>query len=171
MSQENEIKLEAILAPENQAETIALARALCPFAEEVTDAAMLICVAMVECGGDIDSIANYTGYERKRIRSHLQSHQCNKILRELSRHKLSGEGFLVAITNLIDVAGSQSQTGTARINASKSILELHEAEEGKSKGKHDSGLNLNEMTLSELQDYVDTIKADVALISGTPQKP
>lgn len=165
MSQKSEINLDYILAPENQAETLVLARALCPFAEQASDIMMLVCVAMVESGGDAKLVAEYLGLDFSRVRAHCQSHLFNRILRELTRHKLTGEGYLVAVTNLISVAGSESQTGNARNNASKTLLELNAVEDDKGKSSSGGSKDLNEMTLSELMDYVQTIKADIKSIS------
>lgn len=163
MDEEYKPVLEHVLAPENQHESVMLARALCPFAERVTDAVILICVAMVEAKSDIDLVVRELGYSRARVRAYLQSHQANRIMRELSRHKLTGEGYLVAITNLIDVAACTRETGTARNSASKTLIELNVIEEEKHSGSTDEGKDLNEMTLAELQDYTDKIKADLMI--------
>lgn len=169
MSQENEINYDYILSPENQAEAIALARALCPFAEQATDAMMLICIAVVETGMSVREVSEYLTIDFARVRAHCQSHQYNKVLRELARHKLTGEGYVLAINNLMNVASSLSQTGNARNNASKTLLELNDTEAAKNGGSHDDGTDLNEMTLKELEDYCAKIKSDVALIGGVKQ--
>lgn len=166
MQEENETDLGYILAPENQLETIALARALCPFAEQATDATMLICVAMVETKGDLELISQYLALDKARVRAHYQSHLSNRIVRELTRHKLTGEGYMIAVGNLMEVAQSRSQTGTARNNASKTLIDLAEAEAQKDKGKHGDGKDLNEMTLAELESLVNTVKSDMASLTG-----
>lgn len=166
MSQENEINLDHILAPENQLETVALARALCPFAEQATDATMLICVALVESGGSMKEVADYLGYELSRLRGHCQSHQFNRIIRELTKHKLTGAGYLTAVTALMDVSGSKSASPAARANASRTLIEMNEAEEARNGGGTGDGKALNEMTLQELEDHVNKIKADIASLPG-----
>lgn len=168
MEEINGIDLGYILRPDNHAETIALARALCPFAEEVTDATMLICVAMVEAGGDMKAVADYLGFDKERIRKHYQCHQSSRIMRELSHHKLSGEGYVIAVNALTTVAGSQSQTGAARIAASKALLELSDNVKNHTTKSGGDAKDLNEMTLSELENMVNTIKGDMRILTQTP---
>lgn len=159
--------LSHILAPEMQQEAVAIARALCPFAEQATDATMLMCVAMVEAKGDMKCIAEYLGFELKRVRGHLQSHLAGRIVKELARSKLRGEGYLLAVCTLMEVAASQSQTGNARNNAAKTLMELAEADEARRPKDDADGVDFNNMTLKELEQYVDSIKKD--MINVTPQ--
>lgn len=161
MSEENKIDLNAVLAPENQHETVALARALCPFAEAATDAQVLICVAMVEARGDIKAVAAWLGYSVARLRGHLQSRLSGRIIKELARHKLTGEGYLIAVCALMDVAESQAQTGNARNNAAKTLMELADKDEAKDPNKGDGLPDLNTMTLPQLEAFVNTIKSDL----------
>lgn len=153
--------LDHVLAPENQAETVALARALCPFAEEASDALMLICVAMVEARGDVKAVAEYLGFIPSRVRQHLQSRLSGRILKALAREKLTGEGYMVGVFALMEVAESQSQTGTARKNAAQALIELAEAEQAKRADKGEDTKDLNSMTLKELESYVNSIKQDL----------
>jgi len=119
MTTNSPLDLTHILHPDNQAETVAVARALCPFAERATDATILICAAMVEAKGDLNVVSEYTGYALAQLRGHLQSKLANRIIQKLAAQKLEGEGYLTAVVTLIDIAKSTSQTGNARTNAAK----------------------------------------------------
>ena len=165
MSQESEINLDHILGAENQHETIALARALCPFAETMTDATILIAVAMVETSGDMDAVSEYLGYEKSRLRGHCQSHLYNRVVRELSRQKLSGEGYLIAVSALMEVSKSKGASPAARNKASQTIISMVNDEQERSGRRDGEGKALNEMTLSELEDHVNKIKSDIATLS------
>lgn len=161
MEEKTKEALDHVLAPENQAETIALARALCSFAEEASDALMLICVAMIEARGDIKAVAEYLGFAPSRVRWHLQSRLSGKILRVLAREKLSGEGYMTGVFTLMEVAESQSQTGTARRNAALSLIELANIEHEKKADKGDDTKDFSAMTLKELESYVSSIRQDL----------
>jgi hypothetical protein len=153
--------LDHVLAPENQAETVALARAVCPFAEEASDALMLICVAMVEARGDVKAVAAYLGFHKSRVRQHLQSRLSGRIIQKIASEQLRGMGYLTAVSTLMDVAESQSQTGNARTNAAKLLIELGAAEMEKRSDKGEDTKDLNAMTLKELESYVNSIKQDL----------
>lgn len=159
---EKERFLDHVLCEENQHETVALARALCPFAEEATDMQMLVCVAMVEAKGDMKLVAEEMGCVMAVIRRHCQSRLSQQILRKLAKHKLTGEGYLIAISNLMHIASSSNTSANARNNASKTLIELAEAEEARSGGGGDEDrVDLNNMTIHQLQSFVNTIKQDL----------
>jgi hypothetical protein len=167
MNQPVKLDLSYVLAPENQHEAVAIARALCGFAEAATDVQMLVCIAVVEAKGDIKLVSEFLGYEISRIRGHLQSRLSSRIIKELAKSKLQGEGYLLAVSTLMEIAGSQSQTGNARNNAAKTLMELAEVEEARRPSDDDGGVDLNNMTLKELERYCDTIKQN--LVNVTPQ--
>lgn len=160
MEEKSGLLLE-ILQPENQHETVALARALCPFAEAATDEMMLVCVALVEAKGDVKAVADVLGYGMAAIRSRSQSPLASKIMRKLAKERLMGDGYVKALAALQDVAGSTSQTGTARRNAAQAIVELVNEEAAKDVGNADGGIDLNQMTLKELEAYVGSIRQDL----------
>lgn len=162
---ENLTALDHVLKPENQAEAVALARALCPFAEQATDALMLICVALVEAEGDIELVAAYLGFSRARIAGHLQSRLSGRILQKLATEKLAGVGYLTAVSTLMNIAKSQSQTGNARTNAAKLLIELGAAANEKRADKGEDTKDLNSMTLAELESYCNSIKQDMVKVS------
>jgi len=164
MNDDDDNVLDHVLAPENQEEAVALARALCPFAETVTDALMLICVAMVEARGDICVVSEYLGFSRSSIRKHLQSKMAGRIIKTLAREKLTGEGYMLGVFTLMDVAASESQTGTARRNAAMALIELAQDEDDKKSDRGDETKDLNSMTLAELEGYVGSIRQDLVRI-------
>jgi len=168
MTTNSPLDLTHILHPDNQAETVAVARALCPFAERATDATILICAAMVEAKGDLNVVSEYTGYALAQLRGHLQSKLANRIIQKLAAQKLEGEGYLTAVVTLIDIAKSTSQTGNARTNAAKLLIELHRAEEDKHSDKGDLTEDLNNMTLKQLESYCNSIKQDLVRIPHSP---
>ena len=157
-----------LLQPENQHECVALARALCPFAEAATDATMLICVALVEAKGDEKAVAESLGFSISRLRSHCQSALAGKIMRALAKEKLLSTGYVKAMAALEDVAGSESQTGTSRRNAAQAIIELVKEEDQSTGNKAGGGIDLNNMTLAELEAYAESIKRDIVHYS-TPR--
>lgn len=161
MNDEMKQALDAVLSPDIQHETVAMARALLPFAEEATDALVLVCVGLVEARGDEKSVAEYLGFEVGRLRRLLQSRLSGRILKALAREKLSGQGYMIGVFTLMNLAESQSQTGTARRNAALSLVELAEAEHQKAADKGEDTKDLNAMTLAELEAYVNTIKQDL----------
>jgi hypothetical protein len=168
----SEINLECILSEENQHETVALARALCPFADTATDEQMLMCVALVEAKGNIKAVAELVGWSIARARRHLQSRLSQQIIKKLARHKLSGEGYLIAVCTLMDIASSESQTGNARNNASKAIFDLVDSDKNPGNNEPGEQVDLNNMTLAELEKYVGAIKQDLvrlpAIIDHAP---
>jgi hypothetical protein len=157
-----------LLEPENQEQTVALARALCPGSESATDATMLICVALVEAGGDYKAVAECLGYTIGRIKSYCQSRLASQIMRQLAKAKLSSEGYVKALAALVDVAGSESQTGTARRNAAQAVIELVEADERGKGNAAEGGRELSSMTLKELESFVGSIKAELTQIASLP---
>lgn len=172
MNDEIKEALEQVLAEENQHEAVAVARALCPFAEAATDEVMLLCVALVEAKGDDKAVAEVAGMGRARARRLLQSGISQRIIKELAKNRLKSVGYLKAVCSLIDVAESAAQTGNARNNASKTILELVEADNNKGGGDEENLVDLNNMTLKQLESYVGRIKQDMvrlpAMIDITP---
>ncbi len=166
--EENSGLLLELLQPENQHETVALARALCPGSESATDATVLICVALVEAKGDAKVVAGVLGFSVGRVRSHSQSRLASQIMRKLAKEKLAGEGYVKALAALQDVAGSESQTGTARRNAAEAIIELVNADEQESNGGKAGGVDLNTMTLAQLEAFVGAIKGELQQIAHQP---
>jgi len=169
ISEKIQNNLEAVVSPENQHESVALARALCPFAEEATDMTVLLAVAMVEAEGDLNAVLEYLCITKSTFSRHNQSPLLNRIIKQLTRKRLSGEGYLLGVTALMDVAGSKSQSGAARINAAKTLIELSDDEEAKDNSVGGSGKDLNEMTFAELEREVKQIRADIH--SNPPPAP
>lgn len=167
MEEKSGLLLE-LLQPENQHETVALARALCPGSESATDATILICVALVEAKGDAKTVADVLGYDISRIRAHSQSRLASQIMRKLAKEKLAGEGYVKALAALQDVAGSESQTGTARRNAAEAIISLVDEEEKGANGGAGGGIDLNTMTLAQLEAFVGAIKGELQQIAHQP---
>lgn len=163
----SEENLEHILGVENQHESVAVARALCPFAEAATDEQMLMCVAVVEAKGDVKWVAEELGISVSRVRRQLQSRLSQQIIKALAKHLLMGDGYLKAVCALVDVASSESQTGTARKNAAQAIIELADAEAAKGGGSDDNTVDLNNMTLKQLEAYVGAIKQDLIRLPRT----
>jgi len=164
MDGRSEENLEHVLAEENQHEIVALARALCPFAEAATDAQILMCVAFVEAKGNEVLVARELGLAVAAVRKQVQSRLSESIIKRLAKNKLSGIGYLKAVCALMDVASSESQTGNARNNASKTIIELVDSEDKKNGGDGDDGIDLNQMTLKQLEAFVGSIKRDLVKI-------
>jgi len=165
MSEENnEIDLSHILAPENQRDTVLMARGLLPFAEQASDACVLLCVALVEARGDFKLVEKWTGYDRKTTSVHVQSKLAQRILKALAKIKLTTEGYMLGIFTLMELAESRSQTGTARKNAAQALIELSDEESEKHTDKGGDTKDLNNMTLSELESYANSIKADLIRI-------
>ena len=169
MSEEITENLADILSEENQHETVALARALCPFAEGAPDMTVLLCVAFVEAGGDLQAVAQILGMEKSSINRHLRSKVATQIIKKLAKDRLAGEGYLKAVCSLIEVASSQAQTGNARNNASKTIMELVEAENARVGGSDDDGIDLNNMTLKQLEAFVGGIKQELIKLPNVNQ--
>lgn len=161
---EKEENLEHVLDVENQHEAVALARALCPFAEAATDEQMLICVAVVEAKGDDKRVAGILGCKYAAIRRHLQSPLSQRILTELAKHRLKGLAYLKAICALEEVAGSTSQSGNSRRQASESIIKLADESKLVDENKKGDGIDLNTMTLRQLEAFVSTIKQELVKI-------
>lgn len=163
MQEKNVVDLSHVLHPENQHETVAIVRGLCPFAEEATDALLLVCCAMVEARGDKKVVSEYLGWSVSRISAMLQSRLADRVIKKLSRNKINGLGYLIATSTLMDIASSESQTGNARVNASKTIIELSDQDDEKIGGM-DNEKDLNAMTLLELEAFVNSIKQDLVKI-------
>lgn len=153
-------ELSELLSPENQDEAIAVARALCPFAEAATDFQVFLCVAMVEAKGDLDVVSAVSGYHKSKLRGHLQAHICGRIIKHLAKEKLRGEGYLTGMYALMDVASSKSATANARTNAAKVLMEMAGQEDDRQPGGRGEK-DLNNMTLRELESYVNSIKQDL----------
>lgn len=160
------MKVIDILKPENQEETILVIRTLFPIAEQANDLTVLLCAGLVESGGDWESVCSNIGVEMVRAKRHCQSRLANDIIREITKRKLMGEGYTIAVSSLISTASSEASTGTARNNASKTLLELCELESEKEGG--DSSKDLSEMSLKELQAEVKQLKAGAIVLP--PQK-
>ena len=167
----NESILEHIFNEENQRENVALARALCPFAEAATDEQILICLGYVESGCNERIIASEIGASLGRIKRLIQSRLSEQIIRCLSKSKLSGVGYAKAIASLIDVASSASYSGPARNAASKAIIEMVEDDNRQKGGGDGDEVDLNTMTLKQLQHYVSGIKRDLSKIPSDISQP
>lgn len=168
MDSEKVAFLQEALAPENQHELVALARALCPFADRATDATMLLCVALVEAKGDEAVVCEALGFGLAAVRRHCQSRLAAQIMRKLAKDRLLGTGYVKAMAALEDVAGSSSQSGNARRQAALAIAEIEKAEGDKPGSGGDGGLDLNTMTLAQLEAYVGAIKQDLVRLPGNP---
>lgn len=165
MDEEKIALLRELLQPANQHELVSLARALCPFAEAATDAMMLVCIALVEAKGDEKCVGEVLGLDGGRIRGHSQSRLASQIMRKLAKEKLMSTGYVKALAALQDVAGSESQTGTARRNAAQAIVELVNEEAERDGSQADGGVDLNAMSLKELEAYVGSIRQDLIPIA------
>jgi len=165
LSEETICSIEAVLHPDNQREAIALARSLCPFAENASDILMLVCIAMVELKADENLICTYIGFEKSRLRGHLQSRLATRIMSELSRHRIRGVAFIKAIWALEDIVGDAGSGAKTRASAAKTLIELKEAQEDNSPEDPDGGLSLSEMTLSQIEARVNSIRKDMIHIS------
>lgn len=157
----DEENLDHVLGVENQHEAVALARALCPFAEAATDEQMLICVALVEAKGDEKRVSDALGLPRGRLRRHYLSHLSERIIKHLAKNRLQGVGYLKAVCALESVTESQSQTGTARRQAAEAIIKLGDDATASRGDSASDGMDLNNMTLVQLQAFVDTIKQNL----------
>ena len=75
---------------------------------------------------------------------------------------------MTAVNTFMTIANSQSAAGAARIKAAENLLQLVEAEE-QANGKKSGGgsKDLNQMTLTELQDFVSGMQSQVTMIEGT----
>lgn len=159
-----ERKLDHVLGVENQHESVALARVICPFAEQATDEQMLLCVAVVEAKGDMKCVADELGLTLAGVRRHLQSKLSERILKALAKNRLGGIGYLKAVCALEDVAGAESQTGNARRQAAEAIIKLADADQNAGNDKAGNQLDLNTMTLAQLQAFVNSVKQDLMRI-------
>jgi hypothetical protein len=164
----DEIILPAVLEPENQEETITMVRALCPWAETMTDEAVIVCVAFVEFNADLAMIETHTRFLKRHVSAVSRSRLGQRVIAELARQDLEGTGVMIALRTLKDVAKSPAASTAARVRASTELLSLAEAQAAKSgrRNKADGGKDLNTMTLAELQDFVEEIKQNVTMIDG-----
>lgn len=161
--------LRELLEPDNQHEMVAAARALCTFAEAATDTTMLLCIALVEAKGDAKAVQEVFGLRNFDIRRHTQSAMAGRIMRQLAKEKLSSSGYIKALAALEDVAGSESSSGTSRRNAAQAIVEMVNEDQNGANNNADGGIDLNVMTLAQLQAFVGAIKAE--LLQSAPQPP
>lgn len=167
--------LSEFLCDENQHEIVTIARGLCPFAEAVPDDVILVCVGLVEAKGSAALVAEALGFSVWQIKRRTQSQVAQRIIKKITKEKMSGEGYLKAVSALMDVASSTSSPAAARNSASKTLIELADAEEAGKGGDLSGGVDLNAMTLAQLEAYCNSIKQDlmrvppeVALIEGKP---
>ena len=153
--------LSEFLCEENQHELVAMARALCPFAEAVTDDVILVCVALVEAKGDAGLVAEATGFSRWQVRRRSQSQVAQQIIKKLTKEKMRGEGYLKAVSAMMDIAGSSSVSPAARIKASESLIKMADADDVSRGGEGSNGPDLNAMSLKQLEAYCAAIKQDL----------
>lgn len=168
MDSEKVAFLREALAPENQHELVALARALCPFADRATDATMLLCIALVEAKGDEAAVCEALSFNLAGLRRHCQSRLAAQIMRKLAKDRLLATGYVKAMAALEDVAGSASQSGNARRQAALAIAEIERSEAAVGGNQGDGGIDLNAMTLGQLESYVAAIKQDLIRLPANP---
>lgn len=168
MSDENK-SLSMLSEPENQEESILYARGLCSFAEQMSDASLLICVAYVEFQGDIEKIENVTGFSKITVNRVHRSDLGQRVIGALARANLKGHGVMVALNTYQTIAASTNSSANARLKASDRLLALAEIENEKAGGaasKH-GGKDLNTMTLKELQELVSKVETGMKAIEST----
>lgn len=164
----DEIILPAVLEPENQEETIAYVRALCPFAETMTDEAIIICVAFVEFNADVAAIKKHTCFSTRSVAAASRSRLGQRVIAALAKSDIEGTGTLIALNAMKDIAKSPAASSAARVRASQMLIEMGEREANKvsRRTRGEGGKDLNTMTLAELQDFVEEIKQNVTMIDG-----
>lgn len=155
------IFLEHILDPDNQAECVAVARALCPFAETMTDMGVLVCVCLVEAKGNEDILINEMGLSKVVIRRHYQSRLGSQIIKKLTKHRVNGSGYVIAANALMDVASSASTSPAARNKAASALIQLNKEEEEDGRKIGGEGVELSNMTYRQLEQLVSSIKQDM----------
>lgn len=165
---DNENNLPALLLPENHDRAIEYARALCPFAERMTDDAMIACLAYVELKGDEAVLFKVLGSDWQHTSRHVRSPMAKRVIAALLRQLTGTKGRVVSMWALIDIAGDERASPAARRAAAVALQKINEAQDAEDKGKTDGGgKELGDMTLRELEDYVSGLKADKRTIDNT----
>ena len=170
MDNENNLNMNAIaiLSADELEQTIMIARAACPFAEAASDEMMAICIGFVEVNGDLEQLEVILGFSKNIVRRQTRTDLGQRIIGQLSKSNLRGTGFMTAVNTFMSIANSQSAASAARVKAAENLLQLVEAEE-QANGKKSGGgsKDLNQMTLTELQDFVSGMASQVTMIEGT----
>lgn len=168
---EDENKLHAValalIEPEAQDETIVMIRGIAPWAETLSDDAIMVCVAFVELKGDHAKIYEIMGYDISRQKCLVRSRLAQRLIGEIARLDLVGTGIMIAIQTYKEVATSASASPAARVKAADSLAALSNLEEHRRPtAKGQGGKDLNTMTLAELQDFAAQMTENVTMIEG-----
>lgn len=98
-----------LLMPEHHDAAVAYVRALCPFAEAMTDDAALTCLAYVDAKGDMSKVLQIVGGEFFHASRHVQSPTGKRVVAALMRQIVGTKGRVASMWALIDIAESNSK--------------------------------------------------------------